>query len=176
LAAEQLGNVYREAFGLEFAALRFAGIYGPGKQARHGRMSLRGRIVEDAVEGKPVTLARGGDQLDDMIYVEDAAAGLVQATLAARLNYNAYNIASGVGHSLRQFADAVKAVIPGARIEIGPGANAMGFDVNRAAIFDTSRARGDFGFVPRFDLRQGVADYIATLRNNTPCSRAPRGQ
>jgi UDP-glucose 4-epimerase len=164
LAAEQLGAVYRDAFGLEFAALRFAGIYGPGKQMRHGKMALRSRIVEDPVAGRAVTVDRGGDQLDDMIYVEDAAAGLVQAALASRLNYCAYNIASGVGHSLREYADAVKAVLPDARIDLGPGANAMGFDVNRAAIFDISRARSDLGFEPRFDLRQGVADYIARLR------------
>ena len=164
LAAEQLGGVYRQIFGLEFAALRFAGIYGPGKQARHGKMSLRSRIVEDPVAGKPVRVAQGGDQLDDMMYVEDAAAALVEAAFAQRLNYAAYNIGSGVGRTLREYADAVKAVIPGAVIEIGPGGNPLGFDVNRAAIFHVSRAKSDFGFEARFGLQEGVRDYIARLR------------
>jgi UDP-glucose 4-epimerase len=164
LAAEQLGNVYREIFGLEFAALRFAGIYGPGKQARHGKMALRSRIVEDPVAGLPVRVAQGGDQLDDMIYVEDAAAALIEAAFAKRLNFGAYNIASGVGHTLREYADAVKAVIPEAVIDIGPGSNPLGFDVNRAAIFDVSRAKSDLGFEARFNLQDGVRDYIARLR------------
>ena len=164
LAAEQLGSVYRRYLGLEFAALRFAGIYGPGKQARHGKLSLRSRLVEDPVEGRPVKVAQGGDQLDDMIYVEDAAAALIEAAFARRLSFAAYNIGSGVGHTIREYVDAVKAEIPDAIIEIGPGGNPLGFDVNRAAIFDVSRAKSDFGFEARFDLREGVRDYIARFR------------
>jgi len=163
LAAEQLGQVYRTVFGLEFAALRFAGIYGPGKQARHGKMSLRSRLVEDPVDGLPVILERGGDQPDDMIYVEDAARALIEAALAARLNFGAYNIGSGIGQTLKQFADAVRAAIPGATVEVGPGGNPLGFAVNRAAIFDVSRAETDFGFKPQYDLKAGVVDYVARL-------------
>jgi UDP-glucose 4-epimerase len=165
LAAEQLGQVYRDAFGMEFAALRFAGIYGPGKQARHGKMSLRSRLVEDPVRGKPVRVARGGDQLDDMIYVDDVAEALVQAVLAKRLSFGAYNVASGKGQTIRQFADAVKAAVPGADIDVGPGLNPLGFDVHYYAIFDISRARNDFGFEPRFDLVSGVRDYVERLRS-----------
>lgn len=165
LAAEQLGAVYRDAYGIEFSALRFAGIYGPGKQARHGKMSLRSRLVEDPFSGKPVRIKQGGDQLDDMIYVDDVAEALVQAVLANRLNHGAYNIASGKGQTIRQFADAVRAVIPDADIEVGPGLNPLGFDVHYYAIFDISRAHKDFGWQPRFDLQTGVRDYVERLRS-----------
>ncbi|MFN8702721.1 MAG: NAD-dependent epimerase/dehydratase family protein [Rhodospirillales bacterium] len=164
LAAENLGQVYRTVFGLEFAALRFSAIYGPGKQARHGKMSLRSRLVEDPFCGKAVHLQKGGDQIDDLIYVEDAAEGMVSAALAEQLPHAAYNIASGAGCTLRQFADAVRAAIPGTVIEIGPGLNPLGFSVNRAGIFDTRRAQADFGFKPKFDLTSGVKDYVEALR------------
>lgn len=164
LAAEHLGQVYRRVYGMEFAALRFSGIYGPGKQARHGKMSLRSRLVEDPFQGVPVRLAGGGDQIDDMIYVDDAAEGVVLAALADTVPHAAYNIASGIGQTLHQFADAVRAAIPGAVIEIGPGLNPLGFSVNRAAIFDVTRAREDLGFRPRFDLRSGIRDYADKLR------------
>jgi UDP-glucose 4-epimerase len=165
LAAEQLGQVYRSTFGMEFAALRFAGIYGPGKQVRHGKMSLRSRLVEDPVNGRPVRIAQGGDQLDDMIYVDDVAEALVQATLVGRLGFGAYNIASGKGQTIRQFADAVRLAVPDADIEVGPGLNPLGFDVHYYAVFDISRARDDFGFTPRFDLVSGVRDYVERLRS-----------
>jgi UDP-glucose 4-epimerase len=165
LAAEQLGQVYRNTFEMEFSALRFAGIYGPGKQARHGKMSLRSRLVEDPVNGRPIRVAQGGDQLDDMIYVDDVAEALVQAVLAERLSFGAYNIASGRGQTIRQFADAVRAVVPGADIEVGPGLNPLGFDVHYYAIFDISRAQKDFGFEPRFNLISGVRDYVERLRS-----------
>jgi UDP-glucose 4-epimerase len=164
LAAEHLGQVYRTVHGMEFAALRFSAIYGPGKQARHGKMSLRSRLVEDPFNGVPVRLPKGGDQIDDLIYVDDAAEGIVLAALAEALPHAAYNIATGVGRTLLQFADAVRDAIPGAEIDIGPGLNPLGFSVNRAAIFDISRAQRDFGFKPRFDLKAGVRDYVEQLR------------
>lgn len=165
LAAEHLGNTYRNVFGMEYAAMRFAGIYGPGKQARHGKMALRSRLVEDPVSGVAVRVEKGGDQLDDMIYVEDASTALVKAAYAPALPHSAYNIASGVGRTLRNYADAVKAAVPGADIDIGPGGNPLGFADNRAAIFDVSRAKADFGFEEEYSLEQGVADYVAKLRS-----------
>ncbi|MDP2619995.1 MAG: NAD-dependent epimerase/dehydratase family protein [Hyphomicrobiales bacterium] len=164
LTGEHMGQVYRNAFGLEFAALRFAGIYGPGKQARHGKFSLRSRLVEDPFAGKPVRIPGGGDQLDDMIYVDDAAEGIVLATLADRLPHAAYNIASGRGQTLQDFAAAVRAAIPGADIEIGPGSNPLGSDVHYYAIYDITRAREDLGFEPRFDLTAGIRDYVKKLQ------------
>ena len=164
LAAEEMGKLYRVLHDIEFAALRFAGIYGPGKQARHGKMSLRSRLVEDPVAGKPVRLERGGDQLDDIIYVDDVAESLVLAATAKRLNHATYNIGSGKGQTLRQLADAVRAAVPEADIEVGPGLNPMGFDVHYYAILDISRARDDLGYAPRFGLAEGVRDYVRSLR------------
>ncbi|MFN8725302.1 MAG: hypothetical protein ACK5XB_07130, partial [Rhodospirillales bacterium] len=74
------------------------------------------------------------------------------------------NIASGVGCTLRQFADAVLDAIPGTVIEVGPGLNPLGFSVNRAGIFDTRRAHADCGFKPKFVLTSGVKDYVEALR------------
>ena len=165
LGSEQMGQVYRDVYGLEFAALRFAGIYGPGKQARHGKMSLRSRLVEDPVKGIPVRVERGGDQKDDMIYVDDGAEALVRAVLADALPHSAYNIGSGKGQTLREVADAVRAAVPGADIYIGPGLNPLGFDVHRSAVFDCSLAHQDFGYSPKFDLMHGIADYVRHLRS-----------
>jgi UDP-glucose 4-epimerase len=163
VASEGMGQAYQRTHGLQFAALRFAGIYGPGKMARHGNLSLRSRMVEHPLEGKAVNVPSGGDQVDDMIYVDDVAQGIVGALLADRLNHSIYNIASGRGQTIRDLADAVRAVIPGADIEVGPGLDPLGSDVSYYAIYDISRARADLGYEPRFSLEDGVRDYVDTL-------------
>jgi UDP-glucose 4-epimerase len=163
-ASELMGKLYRDVHGIEYAALRFAGIYGPGKQARHGKMSLRSRLVEEPFAGRSISIQQGGDQVDDMIYVADVAEGVVLAALAPKLNHEAYNIASGVGRTLRDFATAVRAALPEAEISVGPGENPMELAVNYAAIFDISRARGELGFAPKFDLVAGVQDYVDRIR------------
>jgi nucleoside-diphosphate-sugar epimerase len=39
----------------------------------------------------------------------------------------------------------------------------MGFDAHYYAILDISRARADFGYQPRFELVDGVRDYVESL-------------
>lgn len=163
LACESMGRQYRRVYGIRFVALRFAGIYGPGKTTRHAHSSLRSRLVEDPFAGIPVRLERGGDQLDDMIYVDDIAEAITIALLKDEVHYDAYNIASGEGHTLREFAAAVKHEIPGADIAIGDGP-AYYAGVHSHAIFDITRAKTDLGWAPKFSIAQGVHDYVETLR------------
>jgi UDP-glucose 4-epimerase len=171
-AAEGMGRNYARVYGIEFAALRFAGIYGPGKQARHSFTSLRSKMVEDPFEGKPFHLPDGGDQLDDMIFVDDVAEAIVTALLAPKLGFDAYNIASGEGHTLREFAAAIKNEIPGADVEVGPGTRQYGPHHNYA-IFDISRAKADLGWAPRYPIPAGVKAYVETLRVRAAGEKAP---
>lgn len=163
-ASEGMGLNYQRNYGLQFVALRFAAIYGPGKLIRHGNVSIHSKMIENALAGKPVRIPRGGDQRDDMIYVDDIAEGIVLATLKDDPQYSIYNIASGQAKSLGDFADAVRTVIPGADITIGPGLDFFDMGVNYYCAFDITRARTDLGFSPKFSLEEGVRDYVATMR------------
>lgn len=164
LASEGMGENYARLRGLPFVALRFAAIFGPGKARAHGAFGIHSRIIEDALAGKGVLIPRGGDQRDDVIYVKDVAQAICLATLAESVPQTLYNISRGVGTTLHQFADAVRTVVPDARIEIGPGTDYLGLGMNYFGIMDNRRAQQDLGFAPRYDLHTGVADYVNELR------------
>jgi len=164
VASEGMGHNYQRNYGLQFIALRFAAIYGPGKLARHGNVSIHSTMIEEPLRGAPVRIAKGGEQRDDMIYVDDVAEGVVLATLKDDPRYSVYNIASGQARTLGDFAAAVREVVPGADIEIGPGLDFFDMGVNYYCAFDITRAREDLGFVPRFPFEEGVRDYVATMR------------
>lgn len=164
-ASEGMGRNYQHNYGLQFVALRFATIFGPGKLIRHGNVSIYSKLIEDSLAGKSVRVPKGGEQRDDIIYVDDAAEGILRAVLHDQPGHSVYNIASGSGHSLREFANIVRKVIPGADIDVGPGLDFFDMGVNYYAVFDTSRARDDLGFETRFSLEEGVRDYVNTLRS-----------
>lgn len=164
VAAEGMGRNYAAMHGLEFVALRFATIFGPGKTLRHKNYGVLSEIVEQALAGRPVRIAHGGDQKDDLIYVEDVAAAIVAAATHPKPGHDVYNISHGVGVTLNDLADAVRAIAPNADISIGPGLNYMGFDVNYAGVLDNRRATESLGFTPRFTLKEAVRDYAERLR------------
>ncbi|AJE46815.1 NAD-dependent epimerase/dehydratase family protein [Celeribacter indicus] len=163
LAGELIGRNFAK-LGLEFVALRFATIFGPGKLTRHGAMGIYGKIIEGAMAGVPVRIPHGGEERDDVIYVGDVAQACLRAATHAGPAYTAYNISRNTGTTLREFAAEVERQIPGAEIEIGDGLNYFGGDVNYCGILDNRRAVEDLGFSPEYDLGQGIAAYIATLK------------
>lgn len=164
VAAEGMGRNYAALHGLEFVALRFATIFGPGKTLRHKNYGVLSEIVEQSLAGRPVRIAHGGDQKDDLLYVEDVAAAIVAAATHPKPGHDVYNISHGVGVTLHDLADAVRAIAPNADISIGPGLNYMGFEVNYAGVLDNRRATESLGFTPRFALKEAVRDYAERLR------------
>src|SRR6185436_14514039 len=65
VCCEELGRYYRETYGIEFIALRFVSIYGPGKEARHGPLSFYGQLIEKARRGESWVV--GAAKLQELI-------------------------------------------------------------------------------------------------------------
>jgi UDP-glucose 4-epimerase len=164
VASEGLGFNVARGGGPQFVALRFANIYGPGKLARHGPMSLVSRLIEDAWAGRPTRVAQGADERDDQVYVRDVGEAIALAALADGLAPDAlFNVSSGQAPSLAEIGDAVRAAVPGADIEIGPGLDPMQAGAPYYCVLDGTRARAELGFTARYDLAAGIADYLERL-------------
>src|SRR6516164_8020575 len=125
LMGEQTVLYYAKEMGLDTAVLRFSTTYGPGKTARHGKMGVTSQIVENPFRGLPFH-HQGGDAKDDFIYNKDSALGIYLATTADKVPSRVYNIGSGIGQSLNDFAAVLRKKLPKADIEIGPGLNFLG--------------------------------------------------
>ena len=89
----------------------------------------------------------------------DSALGIYLACLAGNPESRVYNIGTGVGVTLQDFAQVLRRRIPGADIDIGPGTSPL-------SIYDISRARRELGYSPRFGLDKGIADYLETPRRH----------
>ena len=163
LACEHLGRVYREQYGIEFVALRFASTIGPAKTQRHGQTSVHSKMIENAALGVPAHFEKGGDAVTDVIYNDDAAHGIFCALDAPSPPSALYNIGAGYGITLGQFADAIRETYPNAEIEIGPGTQYLHPATTGHCVMDVSRARDELGFAPRYDERTMVPAYIAMM-------------
>ena len=164
VCSETLGNYYRKRYGVEFAALRYPSIYGPGKLARHGVLALYGKIIEDAMAGREVSIPQGGDQRNDAVYVGDVAHSVVLALDAQALTQWTFNIGTGRGVTLKDFADVLKRIFPEAKIDIGPGLDFRDGYKQSYCVFDIGKARDQLGYEPQYFLEEGIEDYIESIR------------
>jgi len=157
VATELMGSVYRRLYGLEVVSLRVSEVYGPGNRMH----TVLTDMLRAALDGEPYALAEGGDQLVEYIHVEDAAdAGIAAATVES-LGQDVYNITGDRQVSIAQAADVVRALVPDARIEIGPGPIPT---LDRQGRQDITAAGRDLGYRPRWSLEDGVRAYADWLR------------
>lgn len=161
-AVEQLGRDYARNHGLEVVHLRTCWVYGPGLP----RPRVPKILVDAAMEGTPLHVPAGGDFRVDHVYIDDLVAGVLAALDKREHRFDAYHISSGQAPSLKEIVDIVNELVPGARISIGPGHYAFGNRVRvvRKGALDTGRAGAELGYVPRYDIRRGLAAYIEARR------------
>lgn len=163
VCCEELGRYYRETYGIEFIALRFVSIYGPGKEARHGPLSFYGQLIEKARSGENWVIPQGGDQLNDAVYVGDVGRAVYLALKAPTPKEWTFNIGTGKASTPRDFLNAAAKLFPNHKIELGPGPSKLGRSKQSYCVFDISAAERSLGYEPAYDVARGVRDYVATL-------------
>ena len=100
LAAERYMHYYHAQYGLPYAALRYANVYGP-RQDPHGEAGVVAIFCGNLVAGKISTINGSGEQTRDYVYVEDVARANVLA-LENEIPPGAYNIGTGVETSVNR--------------------------------------------------------------------------
>ncbi|MEE8518735.1 MAG: NAD-dependent epimerase/dehydratase family protein [Dehalococcoidia bacterium] len=163
LACEHAGRIYRRRHGIEFTALRFSSTVGPAKTQRHGDTSVHSKMIENAMLGVECVIENGGDAVTDIIYNDDAAGGIIAALTAEGPTSELYNIGAGFGITLAEFAEGVRAVYPEARFDIGPGTQYLHPDTTGHCVLDSSRAKRELDFEPRYDTVSMVRAYVGLM-------------
>lgn len=108
-ASKAAGGILALANGavenISVGVMRLFNVYGPG-EAHH---RLLPSLLRDLSAGQPVKLS-AGTQVRDFVYIDDVCAGLIAALTAladGKMSTGAYNVATGVGHSVGDFARTV---------------------------------------------------------------------
>jgi UDP-glucose 4-epimerase len=160
--SEDVGCHFHRKYGIEFLALRFATIYGPGKQARHGGIGVLGAIIENALAGRGTEVPCAAQARDDLIYVKDVAAAAAAASIGPAPSDWAFNVGSGRLSSLHEFAETVRSEVADVPISLGPGWDYLGLG-STYALMDITRAREQLGYEPAYGLSEGVREHAARV-------------
>ena len=167
-SAELLTEAYATTYGLSAATVRVSWIFGPPLAPSHFE-GPRGPIpyfLRRALRGEPIRDPSGGDFAASFTFVKDCAAGLLAAYAAPDLKHRAYHLGSGRNETTFAVADAVRAAVPGAEVDIGPGAAPWtNFIVLRGPLA-CGRMADEFGFRPAHSLADGVAAFADWMRAN----------
>jgi UDP-glucose 4-epimerase len=163
---EELCTAYQKNYQLDFAAIRFPAMWGPGQGQLGGKTPITGSgkfadIIELPARGI-VPKISGASQAYDLLYVKDAAHLVILALLADHMKHNFYNAGTGKTVTMPEIGTAIKEVIPNAEFDFEEGFDY--FSVPCRGPMDIKRASEDLEYTPKYTLREAVLDYFQYLK------------
>lgn len=155
LAFEQYLYCYGHVYGLSYAALRYANVYGP-RQGAKGEAGVIAIFIKKMLRGEQPIVYGDGKQTRDFVYVDD----VVRANLLALKSgvRGVFNIGTGKETSINQIFLKLRA-LTGAQVVKKHGPAKLGEE--RRSILDARKAGRELGWKPQVSLEQGLRKTVA---------------
>ncbi|MET9470764.1 MULTISPECIES: NAD(P)-dependent oxidoreductase [unclassified Streptomyces] len=158
---ELLGGFLADTTGIDIVNYRVSGTWGP--LGHPDPFFAAPALIHAAARGTAPDLsdlvgpAFAEDGLD-LNYVKDTGRAIALLQLAGKLNHRTYNVGSGRATTNAQLFEAIKKVVPDARVGLPTGGDAPHL------VLDISRLQEDTGYQAEYDTERAVSDYITWLR------------
>ncbi|MHA1126403.1 MAG: NAD-dependent epimerase/dehydratase family protein [Candidatus Heimdallarchaeota archaeon] len=119
ICSEIIGSIFSKQYPLNFRAVRFPIVVGPGRLRFSGITNYPIEMVEDALHGVPYVAQVPPETQIPIIYIEDAVQILINLWRKEDLHFEIYDI-DGLWVTAKELADGIKKVIPSAEITFKP--------------------------------------------------------
>jgi nucleoside-diphosphate-sugar epimerase len=165
--AEHLGRFYRTKYGIDFRAVRFPSVVGPGAKSSHISI-YNAWAVEKAFYGEPYEVFVEPEVRCPILYFKDAVRSLLllERAPAEAIQTVCYLIA-GIKPitSAGELVAEVRKHFPKAILNYNPDPAVMAFHRSAQGInYDDSRAEKEWGWMPVYSLSRMIVDFYEELK------------
>lgn len=156
---EKLVEDYARQFGFDYVIIRPSAVY--------GELDVEDRVVSKfmlgAMRGETLKV-KGASEVLDFTYVEDAAQGIVQATLSPNAANKIYNItrSSEKQYTLKDAAELAIAIAGKGTLEIQD----RDLSFPKRGKLNISRAVNDFLYNPKINVEEGFLKYYEWFKSS----------
>jgi ADP-L-glycero-D-manno-heptose 6-epimerase len=145
---------------VRIVGLRYCNVYGPGENRKGKRSSMIWQLPQQMISGNP-KIFKQGEQRRDYIYVKDVVRANLLALEAKRSEI--VNCAGGCATSFNELIEILNGVLGTSRTPEYVDNPYLTHYQNHTEC-DMSFMKEMTGFVPEFNIRQGIEDYHAIGR------------
>ncbi|MFC1590336.1 NAD-dependent epimerase/dehydratase family protein [Candidatus Omnitrophota bacterium] len=150
--SEKMVIAYHNVFDLPYTIIRPSALYGERCVSRRvGQI-----FIENAFEGKEISISGDGSNRLDFTYIEDLTRGIVNVIEHEGSKKQIFNLTYGKSHSIAEMADIIKEHFPKAAIKYTPKDK---LTPTRGTL-SVDKARSMIGYDPQYPLRKGFVKYI----------------
>jgi len=153
LAIERIAELYNQLYGIDYAALRFFSVYGPGELAKGSYANMISQFLWTMQEGKAPVVFGDGTQTRDFTFVKDVTAGMV---MAAEKGTGIFNLGTGKSYSFNYVVDLLNKKL-GTSLKPEYKANPIKNYV-KDTLADTGKMKEHLGFEAKWSLESGIEE------------------
>jgi nucleoside-diphosphate-sugar epimerase len=152
-SGEKLVIAYHQTFDLPYTIIRPSALYGERCVSRRvGQIFL-----ENAVQGKDITVHGDGEDKLDFTYIQDLIQGVIRTIITPEALNQIFNITYGQGRKITDMAKIVQESFPHVQISYLPK-DSLTPDRGTLSI---EKARKILDYKPDYPLEKGYREYIA---------------
>jgi UDP-glucose 4-epimerase len=153
LQGEEICKLYAAEYGISCCILRYAGIYGVGRE--NGVVYT---FVKSGMAEVPLIVTKNMSW--DIVYAKDVAkANIATVTTNQGEPWTVYNIGSGIEITTEELAHVVvRELNSSSEIQVDEK------DISFRFVYDISKARNELGFEPH-SIEQGLQEYIREIKH-----------
>lgn len=156
LTGEEIVKDYAKK-GLSYTIIRPSAVYGPSDTS--GRVVAQ--FLLNAMHDKEL-IVNGVTEFLDFTHVEDAANGIVLASLSDNTVNKTYNISRGKERLIMDAAEIAINIAGKGRLKFEP----KNIDIPSRGALNINLARYDFGYDPQTDIEEGFQSYYRYLSDS----------
>jgi nucleoside-diphosphate-sugar epimerase len=160
-AVERYVAIYRNAYRLRATVVRITNPYGPGQPFDQRPYGIVNRMIQLAMEGRPIPIYGDGRQMRDYVFIDDTVSALMAVGLPGETDGEAYNLGSGVGTPLVDMARAIQRVVGTGTIEFVAWPPLERQIETGDFVADVSRLTRDTGWRPLVAIEDGLRRTVA---------------
>jgi len=166
IAGEAICRAFYDRYGLEYVGLRYMNVFGPHQDQTAAYTGVIPIMLNKIDVNEQPVINGDGSQAYDFIYVEDVGRYNVLAMESDKTD-EFYNVGTGVQTSIRELCDTIldmkKSVL---KVKYNPYSED---DIRRLVqnrIGCPKKSEEDLGFIPKYDLKQGLQQLIDWRNEN----------
>ena len=121
LVVEAFGRLYSNLYGMDFAALRFFNVYGPGQDGSSPYSTAISAWCTKLKNGEPLRSDGDGTQSRDLVFVEDVASAMLStANHPDRIGFGVFNVCTGEAFQNKEVLRVLTTMFPNAEVVHAP--------------------------------------------------------
>jgi len=153
--AEKYYRLYHAYYGIRTVVLRLANLFGPYGKG-HSEYGFINYFIHCAQEGRPLTVYGKGEQIRNVVFVEDAVDLLWQSAFCQALYGGVYFAPGPFYYSVCHIAEKVAQIFKKSKVQfVDWPTERLHMEIGNMTL-SNEKLRARTGWVPRWDLEAGL--------------------